>query len=300
MRHHHTHLHLQDRHDTEEFVDSSEPPEPPRRPLRAPLWKRLRAFCLLLVFLGVMEVGAATLTASHFSVKGVRLAGLSITPQAQVQPIARQLIGHNWLRTNSSAVIRSIQKIPTVDNVRVRRVLGWPLQLKVEVHERQPYAVIGGGSQWWLVDAKGIPYLSLNQPGTSNVDALTGPNFHPQLGRPLPSAQWQKITYLLSTMQRDQQEDQHGFRWDLRRVYFDRNGNVSLRLKDAPHQELLVQLGADQWPVKLERARVALAYLDRTGQRAKVLNLVSYKIPTWIPQSTGKKPDEESGVQGSA
>lgn len=297
---------LQDRHDEAgAFGNASlqltdvQPPAPPRR-LRIPLWKRLRAFCVALVLLGAVELGAASLTASHFNVKGVRIEGLQNTPNTQVREIAQKLVGQNWLRARSGPVIQSIEKIPTVDTVRVRRVIGWPLQLKVVVQERRPFALIGGGNQWWVVDAKGIPYQTVSQPQTLNLDALTGPDFHPQTGKPLPSAQWQKVTYLLNTMREDQQRDVHGFQWDVRRVYFDRNGNVSLRLKDAPHQELLVQLGTDQWAAKLQRARLALAYLDKTGQRAKVLNFVSYKIPTWIPSSSTKPSDDEEKSHPSA
>jgi hypothetical protein len=169
----------------------------------------------------------------------------------------------------------------------------------VVVQERQPVAIVGGGAQWWKVDAQGMPFQMVNNPGGTNLNAVTGPNFHLQLGKPLPQAQWQQVSQLINTMQADQQLSRNGFRWDLRRVYFDRNGNVSLRLKDAPHQELLLQLGNDQWPAKLIRARQALSYLDKTGQRAKVLNFVSYKIPTWIPMTTNTPSDNESGIRQS-
>ena len=303
MRQQYNNTPSQDRHDDEDFENSSlqlSDVTPPARRLRAPLWKKLRGICMLLIFLGVVELGAASLTASHFNVKGVRLEGLSATPAAPIQKISQKLIGQNWFRANSSQVIQTIKKIPTVDSVRVRRVIAWPPQLKVVVQERQPVVIIGGGNQWWKVDAKGVPYQSVNQPDATNLDAVTGPNFHLVLGKPLPQAQWQDITQLLNTMQADQQLSANSFRWDLRRVYFDRNGNVSLRLKDAPHQELLVQLGNDQWPAKLIRARQALAYLDKTGQHAKVLNFVSYKIPTWIPMPANTSSGNGGNVHQSA
>lgn len=303
MRQHNNNSTSQDRHDDEDFDNSSlqlSDVTPPVRRLRAPLWKKLRGICVLLIFLGVVELGAASLTASHFNVTKVRLEGLSATPAAPIQKISQKLIGQNWFRANSSQVIQTIKKIPTVDSVRVRRVIAWPPQLKVVVQERQPVAIIGGGAQWWKVDAKGVPYQMVSQPETTNLDAVTGPKFHLQLGKPLPGAQWQQVVQLLNTMQADQQLDKNGFRWDLRRVYFDRNGNVSLRLKDAPHQELLVQLGNDQWPAKLIRVRQALAYLDKTGQRAKVLDFVSYKIPTWIPMPTNTSSSNEPNVHQSA
>jgi cell division septal protein FtsQ len=303
MRQQYNNTPSQDRHDDEDFENSSlqlSDVTPPARRLRAPLWKKLRGICMLLIFLGVVELGAASLTASHFDVTGVRLEGLSATPVAPIQKISQKLIGQNWFRANSSQVIQTIKKIPTVDSVRVRRIIAWPPQLKVVVQERQPVVIIGGGNQWWKVDAKGVPYQIVNQPDATNLDAVTGPNFHLVLGKPLPQAQWQDITQLLNTMQADQQLSANSFRWDLRRVYFDRNGNVSLRLKDAPHQELLVQLGNDQWPAKLIRARQALAYLDKTGQHAKVLNFVSYKIPTWIPMPANTSSGNGGNVHQSA
>ena len=302
MRQHNNNTTSQDRHDDEDFENSSlqlSDVTPLARRLRAPLWKKLRGICMLLIFLGAVELGAASLTASHFNVTGVRLEGLSATPVEPVQQISQKLIGQNWFRANSRSVIQSIEKIPTVQSVRVRRVLTWPPQLKVVVQERQPVAIVGGGAQWWKVDAQGMPFQMVNNPGGTNLNAVTGPNFHLQLGKPLPQAQWQQVSQLINTMQADQQLSRNGFRWDLRRVYFDRNGNVSLRLKDAPHQELLLQLGNDQWPAKLIRARQALSYLDKTGQRAKVLNFVSYKIPTWIPMTSNTPSDNESGIRQS-
>lgn len=304
MRQHNNNTISQDRHDDEDFENSSlqisDGLPPARRRLRVPLWKRLRGVCLLLIFFGIVELGVASLTASHFNVTNVRLEGLSVTPTTPVQKLSQKLIGQNWFRANSSSVIQGIKKIPTVDSVRVQRVLTWPPQLKVVVQERQPVVIIGGGSQWWKVDAKGVPYETVTRPESVKLDAVTGPNFHPQLGKALPEAQWKRVSQLLNTMQMDQQSNADGFRWNLRRIYFDRYGNVSLRLKDAPHKELLLQIGYDQWPAKLSRARQALAYLDKTGQRAKVLNFVSYKIPTWIPMPKNDASANESDVQQSA
>lgn len=305
MRQHHNDTTTHNRHDSKDFDNpslkiSNVAPSASGRRLRAPLWKRLRAFCFLLIFLGVVELGAASLTASHFSVQSVRLEGLANTPDAPVQEITQKLVGQNWFRANSKLVVKSIEKIPTVDTVRVRHLITWPPQLEVVVQERQPFAMIGSGSQWWLVDVKGVPYQTATQQQATNLDAITCPTFHPQLGKSLPQEQWQKVLTLFDSMQADQLQAQQGFRWDLRQVNFDRNGNASLQLKDAPHQELLVQLGNDQWIAKLHRARLTLSYLDKTGQRAKVLNFISYKIPTWTPQSTGANEESEQSVSGSA
>jgi len=280
-------------------ASEAEMPPAPRR-LKTPLWKKLRAFCIVLALLGVVECGAATLTASHFSIKKVSVTGVRNTPELQVQQIAQKLEGHNWLRINAGSVAREVEKIPTVDHVRVRRTLAWPLQLEAQVvvSERQPFVMIGGGEHWWAVDSKGIPYQRLAKPDAVKLNAVTGPNLHPRLGKAMPAAQWRKITTLMHTIAADQKANPEGFEWNLRRIYFDREGNVSLRLKDTRHQELLVQLGASQWEAKLQRARVALAYLDRNGRQAKVLNLVSYKIPTWIPRSDSDKStlDESAAV----
>jgi cell division septal protein FtsQ len=303
MRQQHNNTPSQDRHDDEDFENSSlqlSDVMPSERRLRAPLWKKLRGFCMLLIFLGAVELGAASLTASHFDIQSVRIEGLSATAEAPVQKISQSLIGQNWFRADKKSVIRSIEKIPTVGNVRVKRIIAWPPQMKVIVQERQAIAVIGGGNLWWKVDAHGIPYQTISAPDAASLNAITGPDFHLQLGKAMPETQWQQITQLLNAMRADQQSDLNGFRLDLRRVYFDRNGNVSLRLKDAPHQELLVQIGADQWQAKLQRARLALAYLDKKGQRVKVLNLVSYKLPTWIPMQSNIASVNESNAHPSA
>src|SRR5690606_18544484 len=103
MRQHHNNSNLHVRRD-EESENSSQPDldiaPPPKRRLRAPLWKRLRGLCFVLGFFGIIELGAAALTASYFDVTGVRLEGLSTTPDAPVQQLSQKLIGQNWLRAD--------------------------------------------------------------------------------------------------------------------------------------------------------------------------------------------------------
>lgn len=303
MPHHHRYPDASGRQLDESSTEVSVPSSPKRR--SGPLWKKFRAVCVLLLLLGTTELGIAAFTSSHFDVTQVRLAGLRNTASSPVKAVAKQLVGQNWLHSNSDAVVQKIEQIPTVDSVQVRRVWEWPLQLEVVVQERQPFVLIGGGQDWWVVDAKGVPYAHVKQQVGKNLEAVSGPNFHPQLGKKLPAGQWKKVVQLVSAVEQDQRLAQNGFSWNLRRISFDDKNNVTLRLND-PHDEVLVQLGANEWERKLERARVALAYLDRSGQSARVLNFVSYKIPTWIPQD-GKtasnhqqKDKPESNAQGAA
>jgi hypothetical protein len=82
--------------------------------------------------------------------------------------------------------------------------------------------------------------------------------------------------------------EQKGTRWSLRRLYFDKQGFASLRLTGGAHDEMLIQMGSDNWSKKLQRARQALTYFEATGRRAAVLNLISYSMPTWTPHPEQK------------
>jgi hypothetical protein len=82
-------------------------------------------------------------------------------------------------------------------------------------------------------------------------------------------------------------------------VYFDKNGFAALRVQGGSQDELLIRLGADRWEEKLQLARVALTFFERSGKRAQSLNLVSYNVPQWTPRQSaeaGSTPDAETGV----
>ena len=142
-----------------------------------------------------------------------------------------------------------------------------------------------------MVDENGVPFRRA-QKGDENFYALTGPKLQPQPGVPLPKTQWQESARLVTAL--NQAGSTPGGRWSLRRVYFDKNGFAALRLQGGAEDELLIRLGGDRWEEKLQKARIALAFFQRSGERAQSLNLVSYNVPQWTPlqpsADTGSTP----------
>ena len=83
--------------------------------------------------------------------------------------------------------------------------------------------------------------------------------------------------------------------WDLRRVYLDENSAAALRISGKgalkQHGETLIRLGEEGWPEKLKQARMALAFFERTGRKARELDLVSSDHPRWSPKEQAPSAD---------
>lgn len=252
--------------------------------MRRPLWRRLRRFACFLMLVGLVELGAAALTTKHFAVRAVDVSGAQITPESELQAIAGQLVGQNWIRAKVSEAERAAQALPTVKAAHVVRVLDeWPPRLAMRIEERQAFTRVGGGNTWWVVDREGVLFgeakaadKSLSALTTSTLDLETL-----QPGDKLPAKLWASVVELTDALKSDSAA---GAQWSLRRTYIDKWGFASLRLTGGMHDEMLVRLGAGLWPEKLQRTRQTLAYFDATGKRASALNLVSFNMPTWTPR----------------
>jgi hypothetical protein len=246
------------------------------------LWKRVRRWCgiLFIIFLSGIWCRAADRAAlCHRARRG---RGSSITAPQSVAVVQKSLVGQNWLRARLQSAASTLETLPTVREARVVRNFQWPPQVTVHIEERQPFARVGAGNDWWIVDDSGMPFrrADLSEREDAALYAVTGPTLQPQIGKVLPEKTWQPVREFALSLA---QSEQKGTRWALRRLYFDRHGFASLRLTGGAHDEMLIQMGADHWSKKLQRARQALAYFEATGRRAAVLNLISYSMPTWTP-----------------
>lgn len=266
-----------------EFAASAREGAPKPQKTPAKRWKRaLRRFLLILAILCLAELIFAAFTAPQFAVKNVDVTGLKITPMSKIDPVAQNLVGQNWLRANTKGAEKSLAILPAVDTVQVSRVLAWPPRLAIRVEERQSFAKIGAGDLWWIVDQKGVPFRPANREDAA-LFSLTSPELAPQISKKLDPNQWKPMAELVAALNADNQKS--GAQWQLRRVYFDRNGDAALRVAGGAHDELLIRLGALRWPEKLKRARVAMKYFQETGRSAETLNLVSFERPTWTPRA---------------
>jgi cell division septal protein FtsQ len=260
---------------------------------RRPLWKRVRRLVGFLLFIGWAEVGAAALTTKHFAVKHVETTGLQITSPDALQPVAASLVGQNWVRARAHEAELEAEKIPTVRDAQVVRVwTQWPPRMSIHISERKPFARVGGGQHWWVVDRAGVPFRAATKADENlyAVTASTLPGKRIQAGHELPTKLWKSVVTLADVLAIQAQQGQ---KWQLRRTYIDKYGFASLRLEGGAHDEMLVRLGAGRWAEKLERARQALAYFDANGKQAVALNLVSYSMPTWTPRAQPTAAAEE-------
>ena len=260
----------------------------------------------------VVQCGVAALTAPQFAIKSVEVRGLDATPATAVEKLSSTLVGQNIFRARAAAVAQKVSALPTVAQARVVRPLQWPPRLRLEVTERQPILRVGAGQSWWVADAAGVPYRRARQ-GDEALYALTAPQFTPQTGQALPAADWQRARELARDLAADNalvaqaapavqgQKNAPQF-WQLRRIYFDRDGFAAVRVSGSgalgAHRELLIRLGEEDWPAKLAQARMALNYFERTGQRARELDLVSGEHPRWRPLAQVAKSQDLTAKAG--
>ncbi|MBV9468358.1 MAG: FtsQ-type POTRA domain-containing protein, partial [Abitibacteriaceae bacterium] len=134
------------------------PPTTTARPARRPFWLWVRRGATLLLAVGCAELLFAALTSPRMAVREVRVSGLNVTSEAAVQPVAMSLVGQNWIRAHVREAARKVAVLPSIRSAQVVRVLSWPPRLELQVEERQPFARVGGGGDWWVVDEAGIPF----------------------------------------------------------------------------------------------------------------------------------------------
>lgn len=323
LKHHEVRPHELKRHEVKHL--ERERPEPTGNARRGPALengvpvrgseKRKRASRVVKSFLAtamILFIGFgvfAILSWPQFEVKTVRLEGVQATPQAKVEAIAHTLVGQNFFRADHASVERTVAALPSVASAHVAREVGWPPRLKLVVNERRPLLKVGAGTEWWVVDETGMPYRKAS-PEDHDLYALTARQFQPQLGKPLAAKWWNRALELQRALRSDNalasgdgekaqiaQTEGTGRTnapfWQLRRLYLDRHGMASIRVLGRgalrQHNEMLIRLGESDWAAKLSRARVALAYFERTGRNAQELDLVSYTYPTWRTKTDDSK-----------
>jgi len=244
-------------------------------------WKRVRRLTWVATAIVGMEVVGLSLTQPEMNVRRVAIEGAHLTPQDAVEHAQTTLVGQNWLRARTGEAVKSLKALPVVQNVRVVRRLAWPPQLAIAIVERQPFVRVGNDRAWWVADKNGVPFRPARAED-DKLDAIYDATWAPIAGKPLDKEEWMRARQFSALLA---QERASGHDWKLRRVYFDTHGFVSLRLTGGFHDETLVQLGGEEWPQKLERARQSLAYLQESGRRAGVLNLITYAMPVWTPRT---------------
>lgn len=239
--------------------------------------KTLKGFAALLA---VAEV-AAVLCAPAFRVTRVRVDGAQTISPEQVFAEARVPEHTNIFWMLRQPLTKRIAADPVIDHVS--RSIRLPNLLVLTVTERQPFATLAAGGQFWLLDRKGVPYSALDRPAPGLPIIQAAANVlpdQPALGRPLGTS-WLADAYrLLDLTRRD--ADMDGAK-----IVVDQNRNMCLNRKNA----LQIRLGQpDSLPWKMSLADAALsAYGGALARRAAYIDVSCPQQPVWRPRAASSE-----------
>lgn len=137
---------------------------------RNPLLRLARPFLGALVLVGSpAALTAWVLTAPEFTLKELSIEGTVRVPQSWVEGELIGLYGYPLFEIPIEVLEGRLASHPWVQEARVRRRL--PDQLRIELVERRPAALLRRDGELTFVDASGIPFAEY-EPSTSVGDLL--------------------------------------------------------------------------------------------------------------------------------
>lgn len=256
-------------------------PAPKRRTNRRPRdWKRINRNLRRLAFVGLaIEVWLALFANPYLRVTKVRVDGAQVLTPQQVFAEAKVPDRTNiFLMALREPFSRRLGMDPLVDHASRRIQL--PDTLILQVAERQPFATLSSGGQYWLLDSKGVPYQELDSPypGVPLVAVQQGGIANVvTLGHPLKT-RWLKQTYALMEMLA--QNDSLA----ATKISVDQNANICLNRKD----NLQILLGQpDALPQKVALAEAAVtAHHGIIARQAAYIDVSCPELPVFRPRSS--------------
>ena len=243
-------------------------------------WNRtLKVFAVCLAFADV----TALLCAPELHVTRVRVDGAqTLTPQ-QVFDEAQVPNRTNLFWMLHQPLTRRLAADPVIDHAE--RSVRLPNLLILTVFERQPYAVLAGNGQFWLMDSQGVPYQEAEKPLPplpiiQAADAALPASI--VLGRPLGTEWLPHAFHLLALSQTD--PDLSGAK-----IVVDQNLNLCLNRKNRPQ----IRLGqSDSLPWKMKLADAALsAYGGALSERAAYIDVSCPEQPVWHPRAGSNRSE---------
>ena len=242
-------------------------------------WNRtLQGFAVLLA-LGDLTALAC---APSLHVTRVRVDGAQTFTPEQVFEEAHVPNQTNLFWMLRQPLTKRLAADPVIDHAE--RSVRLPNLLILTVTERQPYAVLVAGQQFWLLDHKGVPYRALDEPlphlPVIQAAAAALPD-DVTLGRPL-RAEWLPDAYRLLALTHVDPD------LDGAKIVVDQNLNLCLNRKNGPQ----IRLGqADSLPWKMALADAALsAYGGALSQRAAYIDVSCPQQPVWRPRAVSVLP----------
>ncbi len=267
---------------------------PKKRPRRHRDWHRiLRRVCAVAL---LAEVGWALFFNPYLRVTKVRVEGAQTLPIEQIYAEARVPGGDNifWMALRQKFVER-LESDLVVDHASRRIEL--PDTLVLRVWERQPYVTLAVGGRFWLLDAHGVPYRTLDEPDpglpavTIGGAAVQGNPVTPDtvaLGRPL-QGDWLRQTFALLNLLAKRQSLGGA------KIEVDQNANLCLNRGDNL-QILLGQPESMAQKVALAQAAVA-ADGGELARRAAYIDVSCPGQPVWKPRPDAEGRTARRGTQ---
>jgi len=137
-----------------------------------PILATFVGFCLILILgAGLTRLYYTLLDAPWLKVEEIEIAGLKKLDRTQVLDTMGVARGECILNLRLGPVVERLKAIPTVKSASVR--LDLPGRIVVEISEREPLAVLGGGDLY-LVDEDGLLFARSLPEDNRHLPLITG------------------------------------------------------------------------------------------------------------------------------
>lgn len=146
--------------------------------------RRLRTLLALVALIAVAAAGYGLIHSPMLEVDRVVVDGAARVPPEAIVAAAGIEIGSPMTEVDQAAARAAIATLPWVDTVVSRR--NWPREVRFEITERQPVAVIDVGDRWLTVDITGR-VLEASTTGPPGAAVLGHPSWSVEPGSWVPA-----------------------------------------------------------------------------------------------------------------
>ncbi|MBE3583097.1 MAG: FtsQ-type POTRA domain-containing protein [Limnochordaceae bacterium] len=128
-------------------------------------WRGIWAAVLLLAALAVV------LSSTVFAVRRIDVVGAKAVPAQQIRALAGIRLGTPLLWVNPGAARERLLRHPRLAAARIDRY--WDGRVVIHVEERRAVALIQAGSDWLVLDQKGVPFALAGSQEAADLPILT-------------------------------------------------------------------------------------------------------------------------------
>lgn len=225
----------------------------------------------LIISLGLLallvELIAVALTSPWFSVRKVKIEGNRLLPSARILALLELPPDSNIFLVKKQPLERRVARSPVVKDVRVRRRL--PDTLIVQISERKRDLVLRTPTANYEVDASGVPFRTVAQPGTGVPVISCALQRRPVLGRPIREKRFLSARNCLLLVRAKKI-----FR--VSEITVDPAGDLCLNDRDG----FQVKLGRpEQLSEKLDKAALAVEQLPEFREHGEYIDVTCAEAP---------------------